>query len=298
MNALRILGRGRVGKGLHRALAGPGTELLPGQTRTTGDIFILAVPDAAIADALRRLAPENPEAVFLHCAGAVSLRQLQDVLGNHAPAHLGAMHPLVSFADPDDPPELRGTCFAIAGSPKALQVARELTARCGAHALIASTDPSDSAEDRLAQDRPAQDHSAHGNHVPSDEGGNLEHGLLGARYHAAAALMANGAAALANAGVALLRDQGVAQHDAERAMAGLLRSVAENVAKVGVPAALSGPIMRGNADTVASHREALSDTAEGLAAYDAIAPIIVACAAAQGLSPEAIAAVNRALDKD
>ena len=79
----------------------------------------------------------------------------------------------------------------------------------------------------------------------------------GPAYHAAAALGANGAAALAAVAVRVLEAQGMTRRDAERAMGALLRTVGENVETVGVPTALSGPVIRGDAGTVRRHREAL-----------------------------------------
>lgn len=255
---VRIVGRGRVGRGLARALRRGGVEVrlvrgrAPG-TAAPGVPTILAVPDPAIASVASAMIVE-PGAIVLHCSGRLSAEVLRSCEG----AHLGAMHPLASFADPKRPPALTGTTFVIDGDEAAVAVALRLAKACGARALVGP--------------------------------------LHGPAYHAAAALAANGAAALAAIAVRVFRALGVEQRDAQRAIGALLRTVGENVAAVGVPGALSGPVIRGDAATVRAHREALAAVdPEARRAYDAVAPAILDCAIGAGLHDEQAEAVRRAL---
>jgi predicted short-subunit dehydrogenase-like oxidoreductase (DUF2520 family) len=168
------------------------------------------------------------------------------------------MHPLVSFADPRNRPDLRGTSFFIGGDRAARAKARQIARAVGARAI------------------------AHPVHGPA--------------YHAAAALVAGGAAALATAGVEVLCGLGVPEGASRRAVGGLLRSVADNVMSVGVPGALTGPVMRGDAKTVAAHRQALAEgSREAARSYDAVAPLILECARKAGLPPAAVRRVRRVL---
>jgi len=173
------------------------------------------------------------------------------------------MHPLVSFPAKGTAASIAGATFVIDGDPRAVRAAKAITETVGAWPLIAP--------------------------------------LHGARYHAAAALVANGAAALATVAVGVLERVGIEPRAAVRAVGALLRSVGDNVETIGVPAALTGPVARGDAATVLRHREALADTPGGdggaLAAYDATAPMIVAVARAGGLSSKRAAAIRRALSK-
>jgi predicted short-subunit dehydrogenase-like oxidoreductase (DUF2520 family) len=74
-----------------------------------------------------------------------------------------------------------------------------------------------------------------------------------------------------------------------------LRTVGENVARVGTPAALTGPIVRGDAATVRAHRDALDAVdPDARAAYDALAPHVLACALAAGLDRARADEVERA----
>ncbi len=65
-------------------------------------------------------------------------------------------------------------------------------------------------------------------------------------YHAAAALLANGAAALAAQAAQILSAANVPTREAPKLLGPLLRSVAENVEKLGFPDALTGPVRRGD----------------------------------------------------
>ncbi len=78
-------------------------------------------------------------------------------------------------------------------------------------------------------------------------------GLDTVAYHAAAGLVANGAAALAAVGADVLVRAGVPRNLAPRMLGPLLRSVAENVASLGFPEALTGPVRRGDAAAFGKH---------------------------------------------
>jgi predicted short-subunit dehydrogenase-like oxidoreductase (DUF2520 family) len=249
-----IVGRGRLGSSLARALRAQGAEVThwPGRgrwsTRTARvELALLAVADPFLEPAARRLAAHlDARCPVLHASGARDASGLSAL----APRPLGVFHPLVSFAD-RRAPALAGAIVVIAGDRAAVRAARRL-------ARILALEP-------------------------------LEAPLHGPRYHAAAALVANGAAALAMRAVRSLEGQGVRSRTAERAVAGLLRSVADNVARVGVPAALTGPIVRGDAATVAAHRRAID--ARMRTAYDALAPVILEVAREAGLPPSRARAV-------
>ncbi|MCB9594338.1 MAG: DUF2520 domain-containing protein [Sandaracinaceae bacterium] len=251
---IAIVGRGRVGRGLASALGATkhSVRLVPGRQAVTlpEKTILLAVPDPSIANVAARL-ELRPEQSVLHCSGSLGA----EVLGG---ASVGVMHPLVSFAEPSQPPRLEGTSFVIAGEARAVERARKIARAVGARAVFADV------------------------HGPT--------------YHAAAALSANGAAALAAIAVRVFCGLGFGDKDARRAIGALLRTVGENVERVGLPRALSGPVIRGDDGTVHRHRVALEVAdPEARAAYDAIAPAILDCARRAGLPDERAAAVLAAL---
>jgi predicted short-subunit dehydrogenase-like oxidoreductase (DUF2520 family) len=130
------------------------------------------------------------------------------------------MHPMISFASLEQLPTLEGGHVHVQGDSTAVSRARALTLRLG---MIPRTFD----------------------------------GLDTVGYHAAAGLVANGAAALAALGAELLVGAGVAREVAPALLGPLLRSVADNVATLGFPNALTGPVRRGDVAALAKHLEVL-----------------------------------------
>lgn len=114
--SVRIIGPGRAGSSLARALGaagwqvevlGRGDDLRPSAAGV--DLVVLAVPDAAIAETAAAIQPE-PATVVAHLAGSLGL----DVLAPHP--RRAAVHPLVALPDPEvGAAALHGATFAVAG---------------------------------------------------------------------------------------------------------------------------------------------------------------------------------------
>jgi predicted short-subunit dehydrogenase-like oxidoreductase (DUF2520 family) len=94
----------------------------------------------------------------------------------------------------------------------------------------------------------------------ADIGGHLLDLPPGGRalYHAAAVLAGNAPLALLARAVALLEEVGVGREDAHRALAALLQGAAGNAARGGAAGALTGPVVRGDAETVTRHLDVLA----------------------------------------
>ena len=259
-----MVGQGRVGRGLARRADRSADEWrVVGGARLTkrliggADLVILAVPDAAVAPSARRIAPWlRRGACVLHCAGARSPEELAAC--RRAGAHVGAMHPLASFADPVRPPLLEGTTFVVSGDRKAVTAARRVARSVRARVL----------------------------HAP----------IHGPAYHALAAMVAGGSVGFAHAVIPGLVGLGLSRREAERAAAGLIGTVAQNIARIGLPGALTGPVVRGDAGAVLAHRRALDEVSRSAAAaYDAVAPLVLDCAISAGLGADDAVHMRRAL---
>lgn len=113
-------------------------------------------------------------------------------------------------------------------------------------------------------------------------------------YHAALATGANHLVTLVATAMDLLRRAGVDHPD--RVLAPLLSAALDNALRAG-DAALTGPVARGDAGTVARHVAVLSDAApEALPAYVALSRLTADRALAAGrLGPDAVAALLGAL---
>ncbi len=258
MNIL-VVGKGRVGQALRRSLEESGQTViamgrrLDRQALSNAELIVLAVPDGEIQTVAERIAPALTRGiVVVHTAGARATAEL-GACADHG-AEVGVLHPLVSFASARKPSTLEGKTLVMSGSKRAVAAGRRLGEACGSRVVV----------------------------VPTRD----------AAYHAAAALSANGAAALAHVAVGVLERLGMRKRDAEYAIGGLLESVGNNVKTVGVPGALTGPVARGDIDTVRKHREALAKMSRGAArAYDALLPVIADTAVAQGLPTRAARAI-------
>lgn len=221
-----ILGRGRLGRALARALSAAEVpvRLLPGATPLAGlpePLVFLTIPDDALAARVAALAngPEAGASTVFHTGGLRGAEALHGLasLGHH----VGAFHPLQSFPKGDEPPEtFRGISIALDGDVEALAAGRGLALLLGA--------------------------------VPIEVPGTLR-----PLYHLGAALTANGLVGLVGAGRDALVAAGFTDAGARQALAPLLRRSLENALVQGPEVALSGPVSRGDEGTLEVHRRAL-----------------------------------------
>lgn len=187
----------------------------------TGAVF-LAVPDGVVpemAHALAGLGPAPDGCAAFHLSGALST----DVL---APLHvqgyaLGSFHPLQAIAHPVTGAErIPGSYIAVTGAPGAVSIARRLAAALGSSILTVP-------ETR----RPL--------------------------YHAAAVMASNFLPALLDAACRLLERSGVPYEEAMPALLPLVRGTLANIEERGLGAAVTGPIPRGDLETIEMHLRAL-----------------------------------------
>ncbi len=280
-----VVGAGRVGAVLAAALRGAGRDivavggesvatrtrietLLPGvpvlkpsAVARGCDLLLLAVPDDALSNVV----------AMLSAAGAIHSGQyVVHTSGRHgvavlAPAaevgaHVAAMHPAMTFTGTDvDLARLPGCVFGCTTvDPSARRVV-----------------------DRLVAD-------LRGRSTWVDE----QHRVL---YHAALAHGANHLVTLVSQVVELLRVSGV--DDSAATLRPLLQAALENALTYG-DAGLTGPIVRGDVDTVRRHLAVLRETSmEALDSYVAMGRATVQHAVLDGrLAPARAAAIAEVLD--
>lgn len=112
-------------------------------------------------------------------------------------------------------------------------------------------------------------------------------------YHAASSIAANLCMALADLAAETWVAAGAPRRRAVAAIVPLLRGAVENLASRGLPEALTGPVSRGDVQTVARHLRALGgDDAE---VYRLLSRRLVRVALRGGLDPRKAEAVRRAL---
>jgi hypothetical protein len=153
----------------------------------------------------------------VHVSGSLGLDALAALAG-HA---VGSFHPLQSFPAPRPPEAFQGITVAVDASTTGL-------------------------ERRLAQ--LARDIGAQPRHVADEER---------VLYHAAAVFASNYVVAVIAAAVKILQKAGWSRDEAEQALLPLVEGVVANARSAGVTKALTGPIRRGDVETVQRHLEAL-----------------------------------------
>jgi predicted short-subunit dehydrogenase-like oxidoreductase (DUF2520 family) len=223
-------------------------------------IAFLTVPDSAVAVFAAEVAAAGaipPTVAFVHTSGALGLDVLRPLGAGHA---IGSFHPLQSFPEPRAPEAFRGSVVGIDAVTTSLR--RRL--------------------ERLARDLGARPRRV-------DEGQR-------AVYHAAAVFASNYLVALAGVAVALLKTIGWSEGEAVDGLTPLMKGAVAEIARRGPVPALTGPIRRGDADTVTKHLEALAGgrTAD---LYRMLGQIALEFAKDAGLKPAAARRVNRALTR-
>ena len=207
----------------------PDTPILPpDRAAAAADTVILAVPDDVLAGLVRGLAAAgafHPGQLVVHTSGAHGLAPLRPAADRGALTV--AVHPAMTFTGADDDAERLNegeiTFGVTAGHPRARKRAARLVADLGG------------VPEWIAEaDRTL--------------------------YHAALAHGANHLVTLVNEARDRLRDAGV--ENPERVLRPLLSAALANAMNLG-DAALTGPVSRGDAGTVAGHLAALDKAAPG-----------------------------------
>lgn len=234
----------------------------PARAVRGADLVLVTVRDgeiAALAASLAAARAVAPGALVLHASGALPSAALAPLraLG----ARTASLHPLQTFAAPPGP---RGGGAALEGvfwfhEGEAAAACRALVRRLGGRMRT----------------------------IPA-EGKAL--------YHAAAVASSNYLVAVEDLAVRLAGAAGVPPGEALRALLPLVRGTVENLDRVGLPAALTGPVARGDAGTIRVHRAALRALDRDLdAAYAALGRHALRIARERGLAPARARAAARAL---
>jgi predicted short-subunit dehydrogenase-like oxidoreductase (DUF2520 family) len=189
------------------------------------ELVLVCVPDDAIAEVARSFRLYSGQAI-VHTSGLLGAEVLQPALA--AGTQAGSFHPLVAFADTERAvTALRGATVAIEGDDQLAALLAEMAEAMGAVPV------------RLAAGSKAA-------------------------YHAAAVLAAGGFVALLDAIAELGRVAGLDETGALSIYGPLLEQTLGNARTLGIRAALTGPVTRGDRGTLEAHLAALRDHAPGV----------------------------------
>jgi len=285
MAEIVIIGGGRLGTSLGRALAGKGHSIravtcrrkrsaeesrsVIGQGRAMtdnaaaarlGNVIFLCLPDEEIASVAWRLARSRVnwagKTVF-HTSGILSSDVLKPL--EERGALTASLHPAQAFPGKRTPPShFRGISFGIEGHKAALTLARRLVRQLGAKAVV----------------------------IPAD---------AKPLYHAALAFASNFLVILVDAASGLLNQAKIPENKAAGVLFPLIQGTLRNVKNLDTAGSLTGPLVRGDAATVGAHLEALKRLPQYRDAYRALSLMGVELARRAGLSPKKVKALKSRL---
>ena len=248
-----FVGAGTLGRGLALALDGVGCNVIAVSSRTRAsadwlaerisgcvaldtaqdvadacDLVFITTPDGAIAEVAAGVNWRSGQGVA-HCCGAASIELLDPA--DNAVAAVGAMHPFQTFAALSDPTEaarrLSGVTFAVSATGWLEDYLPSLAELLDGRAIT----------------------------IPDE---------LRPLYHASAVLACGYVGTLLDAAISLWTRMGYTEEDGVAAVAPLARATVEAIAAAGPVNAVTGPAVRGDADTIAAHLALLSERAPHL----------------------------------
>lgn len=222
----------------------------------SGNLLMLATIDRVLEATAERIAGAatlQKGTIAFHCSGAFPGETISALRAQGA--LVGSLHPLQAFASPEEAMMLLpGSSFAVEGDKRATGVLMSLARVVGGKPVRIA------AEDK-------------------------------AIYHAAAAVTSNSLVAVALLGTEMLGTVPAFSKDPFGPLQSLLRGTIRNMERLGPAKALTGPIVRGDIETVRAHIAALKrGNPRLLPAYRRAAGVTLAAAVACGRLGKADAA--------
>ncbi len=271
-----IIGPGHVGRGLSRAFRTSEVKVVglhgkrpSGVTTSSGalpeemsgaNVVVVCVRDPQLDEALEELAAAAKSGLIergtaiLHTSAIAEPEGLRALSDSGFPG--GTFHPLVPFSDPEVAAELlRKGWVGIDGDNAAKSTSRRLAGHIGARTL-----------DIPPGKKPA--------------------------YHAAAVIASNFPVVLASVAGHLMHDIGISDASAYQAVESLMSGALANMKHALPDDALTGPVVRGDVDTVRKHLEGLRGHAVAQDVYRALSHAAVEIAQRRGVDPRKLSAVS------
>lgn len=185
------------------------------------DLVFITVNDDAITTVTNNIAHfgnHYDHKIFVHTSGALTSTPLE-ILKNKT-SHVVSIHPIQAFTDINSSvAQLKNTVFSIEGDPECIPTLKTLLDECGNKYLML-----DKTQKPL--------------------------------YHAGACVLSNYLVALLSYGFSMLTHIGLPEDLAIESFFPLIASTLDNVKHFGPADALTGPIARGDLETIQKHLEA------------------------------------------
>ena len=237
--SIAILGAGRLGTALAGRLSQAGYKVSKINARKVlhpkklvANVAWFCVPDAEIAKVAKKFSEISwREKSALHSSGVRSSDALNCL--RNAGARVASVHPLMTFVK-GSVPDLTGVPFAIEGDALAVRVARGIIRDLGGRAVAIKK------QEKVA-------------------------------YHAFATMICPLLVSLLAASEKTAAIAGMSAAEARRRMLPIIRQTLHNYEKLGPAGAFSGPIVRGDVETIRAHVKALAKMPAAKDVYAALA---------------------------
>lgn len=182
------------------------------------DTVFISVPDSAISSVWKELGADNARGRYVyHISGAES----SDVFCGADMKMVCSAHPMLAFSSKNTPPEqIKRAFFTLEGGDDAVREISELLMRCGNRYAVISAD-------------------------------------VKPLYHASACFASNFVTAVCAEAEKMLCRCGFSGEDALSALVPLIEGNVENICAKGIRRSLTGPVVRGDVNTVKKHLSVL-----------------------------------------
>jgi len=247
MNKISIIGAGRLGTSLGSALSKKGYSIKSLSCRTSrsaeesrkiigegkastdniqtakaGNVIFLCLPDEKILEVVRELNGANinwSEKFTFHCSGLLSSGILKPLQAKGALT--ASIHPIQSFAHKRTPPDhFKDIYFGLEGESKALELSQKIIQKLGGRPFLIKS----------------------------------ENKVL---YHTACSIASNFLVVLLDMASSLLKQIGLQEEQAFQVILPLAKGTLHNVNKFNIRSSLTGPVIRGDKESVKKHLEAM-----------------------------------------
>jgi predicted short-subunit dehydrogenase-like oxidoreductase (DUF2520 family) len=190
----------------------------PQHVADLAQVVFITTPDDIIADIAADL-KWRPGQTVIHCSGVHSTDILEPA--RKYGAHVCCLHPLQTFAGIEEAiSNIPGSTFALEGDDFGLSLARDMATSLQGNIIVLK---------------------------PGDK----------VLYHAAAVTLSNYLVTLMKTSADLWQSFGIPREEAIKALLPLLKGTVNNIERLGIPGCLTGPIARGDVETIRKHVAAL-----------------------------------------
>lgn len=230
------------------AFIGQGQAEAGFENLSPANIWLIATPDDAISAVSESLSASGVlrrgDTVF-HCSGSLSSQILSTAADN---VYGASVHPVHSFANPENSlGDFSGTACGIEGNPGATEILTELFSAVGGKCFSLNANKK-------------------------------------ALYHAATVMACNNLISLLSLSQQMLEAADVDGDAAGHLLQPLIENSLNNYFRSGDVGALTGPVSRGDSETVAAHLESLKEHPQWQKIYSSLGEIAVSLSAQQGFA--------------